>query len=578
MFFNINKSKEEDSFHKIDEYSQNSFNNISNALKNNNIKIYIEELFFSFFLSDIAANDKNIKQKERESFMNYFFYQLKSKIRLEQEEITENELDSVFNNRIINYASILEKSNNELSNNFFMEIYEYQIELFSSIILKNHFSKFNPCPKTPLEVTPKTLNTMITTTLRECLVKNHKMTIDFINLLLNKETIIQSNIDYIANFELIKKYERIISTVFENEFGLHNDFINTEIVIILYYFSINTDCLDQNLGKLVDQFNLRFENKTDRSSLISFVNRRIDTLNEIKTNKNIISPNRLLFYALIEKYSHIFSFHYELAESLPIFEEELKNETEAQRERKYEILCRSYTALYKSTNVILDFLSEIYKIDFHADEKEILSKANTTNELLKYKILTETSILTLDEILSLYNFELNEGYHLEDEAYYIFDSFYQKYCHFINLESNTKENKTPRFDYSKQVHNQENKHFFMQYINCKDNTKIFDYLMMQFVLEHYMNMENPNNWIKFITEDNEIKEYMELLKSNPIINDSYSNNTYPNILEYDGFYHIGLFSKAQQGIYFKIYKIKTNFSYQVEYSQLIKKNQSILMF
>ena len=62
-----------------------------------------------------------------------------------------------FNNNFLHYhPSYIAINNVEMDHpEFFKDVYEYQVELLSAIRIKNRFSKYNPCPKSPLEVCPK---------------------------------------------------------------------------------------------------------------------------------------------------------------------------------------------------------------------------------------------------------------------------------------------------------------------------------------------------------------------------------------------------------------------------------------
>lgn len=571
MFFS-NKKENNPFIDKLNNQVDSVYRNLTKDFKIENIKIKIELILFYYFLTDLFMSENDIDKSEREKVSDSVFESIKKIIsQFNNDETFSFDLTNLFNNRIVSYSEILSKNENDLSNSFFKDVYEYQVELLSAIRIKNRFSKYNPCPKSPLEVCPKIINTIVNSEIRNGLINNHESTVKYIESLFSKknenDNLKSSNID----LDLIKKYATSISQIFFEELKIENEQIQSEFYVYLcvlycYAKNISKNSLPENE---INNFAKKEYKKLNSNLFLS----RFELFSEdfekadFKVNTDFITRT---FFQL----SGITSFSYCNLESIPVTNEESKSITKEQEERKYEIECRCYTALYTSIDLILKFLSDISASKYFEEKQTIFNEILTLNGLSKYKKLLDNQIFDLDELLKLYNFKIKDGYYLRDIPFFIIDPIYRKYSH--SLVPTKIDDKNPkRFNYTYRI---DTRRAYINYTLCEDNKNIFEYLLFQIILEKYENINNPNNWKVLVTDENEIKEYQDLLKKNPVINESFVNSEYPNILSYNDFYYIGLYSHEQQGVYFKIYKLKSGFSYDIVYEELIKKNEHILMF
>lgn len=558
MFFSLNKDTTSDYLKLLNEQSNLMFEKLFFELKNNNVKILVELYFFYYFLTDLCLSEKNFSKNERESFLNNFFESI-HKLLSRESDISETDLNSIFNMRIQFYFLILEKNNNEISFEFYKDCYEYLIELIASIILKNSFSNFNPCPKSPLDFSSKITNLLITSEIRSVLTGNHELTVKYIANLFNKGA---ENKE--ATFEIINKYTKSISQIFYEEFLTENEFVNTEIFIYLYIlfcFSKNIEAYDLPIMDIIKYVTRTYSKKINKDLLLN----RYEIFFEYfeKSKKNI---SRSFFEKTFYKLSGIISSCYESKDLIKL--------SEKQNEKKYEIRCRTYTSLYKSFDILMNYLSEISTKDFKSEKGNLFNEICKLSGLKKYKKLIDNQIFDLEEIFSLYNFRITEGYTIIDVPFYIMDSIYESYCHSL-IATKDVNNSLKRFDYSKSI---DRRKAYINYTVCEQSKNIFDYLLFQLILEVYENINNPNSWMILVTEEDEIKEYLNLIEKNPILNDSFKMENYPNIEFYNDFFYVGLFTKEQQGVYFKIFKVKSGFTYDVVYKDLIKKNETVIMF
>ena len=571
MFFS-NKKESYSFLDKLNSQVDAVYRNLVKDLKNENIKIKIECILFYYFLTDLFMSENNLDKFEREKLSDSVFESIKKIIsEFNNDETFGFDLTNLFNNRLVFYSEILFKNENDLSNSFFKDVYEYQVELFSAIIIKNRFSKYNPCPKSPLEVCPKIINTVVNSEVRNGLVNNHESTIKYIESLFSKKIETGNTVSNSIDFDLIKKYAKSISQIFLEELEVENELIIGEFFIylcVLYCYAkkISENDLPEN------EINKFAEHEYKNISTNLFINRfKLFSEDfekaEFKVDTNFITRT---FFQL----SGITSFSYCKLESIPIANEERKSISNEQEERKYEIECRCYTSLYKSIDLILKFLSEISASNYFEEKQTLFNEIINLHGLSKYKKLIDNQIFNLEELIKLYNFKINDGYFLKDIPFFIIDTIYRKYCHSL-VPTKIDDKSIKRFNYKNRI---DTRRAYNNYTTCDENQSIFEYLLFQIILEKYENINNPNNWKVLVTKQDEINEYLKLLDKNPVINDSFKNVEYPNILFYKGFYYIGLFSHEQQGVYFKIYKLKSGFSYDIVYEELIKKNESILMF
>lgn len=584
--FLFKKNEKEPLLDSVLSQSDIIFTELKKQLNNNNIKIKIELILFYYFLTDLVLSENNYEKSEREKLSDSVYSKIQELFQNYKNDDSFNlNITSFFNNRIISYTGILENNNNEITNDLFKQIYDYQVELISTIILKNKFSNYNPCPKTPMETTPKILNLLLTSNIRGTLVDQHAVNVQFLSEVLKDNVSLKTNNELPnknpdIDINLFSKYESKIYEIFYDEFQVHNDFIKNEInyfLFFLYNITKGKEFSDEQLLSFTEQKNIKPEidfNKPKND--ISFFRNRINSYHEnLKKNKNVI--NRVFFNQTSENLSNFFSCRYEIAESLLFPKGNEHRLSEKEELRQEELESRSHAATYKSIYCYFDFLREINNTLFISEEEKLISEISQLKELKLYKKIKETPFISLNEILNFYSFQVKDGYFFDSISFYTNLPNHKRLSHLI-IDKKIDDNKKNRFDYDKPLKPIELCKYYINNLPCNDEQKILDYLLLQISLEDYMNIRPIGITMSLITDENKISEYKELAINNPIINKSFIDNTYPNIIFYDDFYHIGLFTNETDGIYFKVFKIKSCYNYEIEYSQIIKKREQILLF
>ena len=526
LFFN---KRDNNSFlEKIKFQADKLFKNLSKELKKENIKIQIECILFYYFLTDLFMSENNIEQSERRNISDSVYEWIKDIIsKFNNDDTFRFDLNSLFNNRIISYSEILARNNNDLSNDFFKDIYEYQVELISAILLKNRFSKYNPCPKTPLEASPKIMNLLLTSDVRKALIDNHTNTMNYISDLCNSSNIVEKKSEEVSetnakvDLEALSKYEQKIYELVYDELQTHNENVKTDIFTVLYFLYCITNVIefsDSNIISFIKTFKLHLKsiNGSDED-LVLIIKQRLNNYLE-KLNKK--HNYREFFHFLSNDLANTISSEYFISESLVFPENKARKLTDEEDLKKMEIESRGYAASYKSIQCFFEFLYEIKNQTFILEQKEFLSEIKQLNTLERYKRIKEAPLLLLNEILDIYSFSLKDGYILDDITFYTIDPMFQRLSHLI-IEKKIGDNKKTRFDYNKPLNSFNFNKYYINYLPCENEKRIFEYLLLQINLEDYMNIRPVNSPFTLITDENEIIEYKKLLSNNPIINKSF---------------------------------------------------------
>ncbi len=230
-------------------------------------------------------------------------------------------------------------------------------------------------------------------------------------------------------------------------------------------------------------------------------------------------------------------------------------------------------ALLEEENNFTYFLYALEGENVDQIKKETLRKTKELDHTQKfYTLLKNYNKFTAREIIDIFGFQINSGYIMTQHNLYHMESTYDLYIKYLTVTPKQWELK--KYSDAEILEHCHDRNIFYA-IDCPyDKDKLWDYFLLQYILDRYINSENWYTSYSFIFDKNEVEQYKDLLMGDKIIANIFkTQNEYPVKILDQNCLHIGIFTEEKSGIYFKILKVEPKEFYQIEYYTLIKKGE-----